>query len=371
MKRLSNILSHSHKVKVWYEKYERLISYLALVLGFIADNIFLGRVDATNDLLVLTTYVAVAGLCIVLININKAKSSANSTESKHFWLAFLLQFCLGGLFSAYVVFYMRSATLESSWPFLVLLATYLLGNEFFKKYYLDLSFNLGVYFFALLSYFIIVIPTVFKSISSVVFIASTIIAVITFVIFVWIIGLYKKEHIKVNRKIRIVYYILMLGIINSFYFFNIIPPLPLILKDVGVYHDLVPKGDGGYIVNTEQKVNLWSFLDFKRFEVFHRYNSEPVFFYSSVYSPIDLNLSVIHNWQKYDSTAKTWRTVNNVIVAIKGGRQGGYRLYSFKLYPEEGMWRVNVLTEDKRLIGRKNFEIRNVYEKTTTTQIQK
>lgn len=371
MKKLIKRIIQSDRIKNWYQKYETHISFLALVLGFVADNILLGRVDSLNDLLVLSTYIAISGLCILLLNITDSKSDSSRTSHKHFWLAFCLQFCLGGLFSAYVVFYIRSATLESSWPFLLLLLTYFLGNEFFKKYYLQLSFSLGVYFFALLSYFIIVVPTVLKSISAHTFILSTLVSVFVFSLFVWIIGLYKREQVKANRRTRIVYYMLMLGIVNVFYFLNVIPPLPLILKDVGVYHNLVPKGGGGYVVHTEKQDSILNFLRPGATEVFHRYNNEPVFVYSSVYSPIDLNLNVIHNWQKYDSKTKTWKTINDVIVAIKGGRQGGYRLYSFKLYPEEGIWRVDVLTSDKRLIGRINFEVKNVDFIATTREIQK
>lgn len=342
---------------------------MALVLGFIFDNIFLGRVDSLNDMLVLTTYIAISGLCIVLIHMNEAKRHNLDNTRMHFWLAFCLQFCLGGIFSAYVVFYVRSATLESSWPFLVLLGMYFLGNEYFKKYYLSLSFSLGVYFFALLSYFILVVPTVLKSISSWIFVLSTVIAVFVFGLFVWIISLYKKEHIKINRNRRIAYYMTMLALINIFYFFNVIPPLPLILKDAGVYHNLVRLTDGSYTLQAENEGSWYNFFDSK--QVFHRAGNEPVFVFSSVYSPVDLNLNVIHNWQKYDSKTGKWVTESNVTVAIKGGRQGGYRLYSFKQYIDDGIWRVNILTESKRLIGRTNFEVVTVSDSATTTEVKK
>ncbi|MES2224257.1 MAG: DUF2914 domain-containing protein [Patescibacteria group bacterium] len=362
-------LFNPKSVETWYEKYEGRISVVALILGFILDNIFLGRVDSLNDMLVITTYVAISGLCIVLIHINESKKHNLYNARMHFWLAFCLQFCLGGIFSAYVVFYVRSATLESSWPFLVLLAAYFLGNEYFKKYYLSLSFSLGVYFFALLSYFILVVPTVLKSISSSVFVLSTVIAVFVFGFFVWIISLYKKEHIKINRNRRIAYYLTMLVLINAFYFLNVIPPLPLILKDVGVYHNLKRQTDGNYMMQSENSNSLFDFFNSK--EVFHRMAGEPVYVFSSVYSPVDLNLNVIHNWQKYDSEKGEWVTESNVTVPIKGGRQGGYRLYSFKQYIEDGTWRVNILTEDKRLIGRTNFEVITGDTNTTTTTVLK
>lgn len=357
------------QVRGWYEKYEGRISVVALVLGFVLDNMFLGRVDSLSDMLILTTYIALSGLCILLLNINETNHRSIPNSRNHFWLSLCLQFCLGGLFSAYVVFYMRSATLESSWPFLVLLATYFLGNEYFKKHYLSLSFGLGVYFFALLSYFIILVPTLLKSISPWVFVCSTIVSVVVFSIFVWVIGINKKEHIKINRKKRIAYYMTMLVLINVFYFLNIIPPLPLMLKDVGVYHNLIRLTDGGYLLETENNQAWYSF--FSPSQTFHRTSGEPVYVFSSVYSPVDLNLDVIHNWQKYDNDGEEWVTESDVVVPIRGGRQGGYRLYSFKKYIDDGLWRVNILTENKRLIGRTVFEVKSSDSVYKTYKIKK
>lgn len=358
---LNNIknLFHRGRVLSWYEKYEHRISYIALILGFILDNIFLVQIDALADKLVLTTYIALAGLCIILLSINESKNQ-NILENNrtHFWLSLLLQFCLGGLFSAYVVFYIRGATLESSWPFLALLAVYFLGNEIFKKYYLKLSFGLSVYFFALLFYFIILIPTVVKSVDWWAFVLSTAIAVFVFGVLIWIIGMYHREQIRVNRKVRIIYYTLMLLTVNAFYFFNVIPPLPLLLKDSGVYHNLVSIGNGGYTVESESGIGWLRFFDGT--PTIHRYAYEPIYVFTAVYSPIDLNLNVIHNWQKFDTSTNRWVTVSDVKVPIKGGRSEGYRLYSFKRNLTPGLWRVNVVTDNDRLIGRVKFNILDV-----------
>jgi len=363
-------LFHRGQVLNWYEKYEHGISYLALVLGFILDNLFLVQIDALADKLVLTMYIALAGLCIILLAVNESKNQNLLKNNRtHFWLSLFLQFCLGGLFSAYVIFYVRGATLESSWPFLALLAAYFLGNEIFKKYYLRLSFSLGVYFFALLFYFIILVPTVVKSVDWWVFVLSTVITVLTFGILIWVISLYKKEHIKINRKARIAYYTSMLLLVNLFYFLNVIPPLPLLLKDSGVYHNLVSIGNGGYTVETESSNGWFGFFDIT--PTVHRYALEPIYVFTAVYSPIDLNLSVTHNWQKFNLTTNRWVTVSDVKVPIKGGRSDGYRLYSFKRNLTPGLWRVNVVTDNNRLIGRVKFNLVDADFIPETTQLIK
>ena len=68
------------------------------------------------------------------------------------------QFALGGLWSAFLVFYTRGAVLAASWPFLLVLAAIFIGNELFKKYHSQLVFTAVLYFFALFSYAIVTVP---------------------------------------------------------------------------------------------------------------------------------------------------------------------------------------------------------------------
>jgi hypothetical protein len=111
-------------------------------------------------------------------------------------------------------------------------------------------------------------------------------------------------------------------------------------------------------VSAETSSGLFDFFSSK--DVFHRYEYEPVYVFTAVYSPIDLNTNVIHNWQWFDESKNRWVTSINIAVPIRGGRQDGYRIYSFKYNLSEGLWRVNVLTNNSRLIGRVKFEVDDV-----------
>jgi hypothetical protein len=46
-----------------------------------------------------------------------------------------------------------------------------------------------------------------------------------------------------------------------------------------------------------------------------------------------------------------------VVVNIVGGRQDGYRWYTYKTGPRPGQWRVNIETSDGRSIGRVRFAV--------------
>ena len=142
--------------------------------------------------------------------------------------------------------------------------------------------------------------------------------------------------------------------INILYFTNIIPPIPLSLKDAGVYHLVLRSGGEGYIVYAEEK----TWRDFLRLrEEFHQAPGEPVYFFSAVFAPTDLKTQIFHRWEYYDELKGGWTETDRLPFSILGGRDGGYRGYSTKRNAAPGRWRVDVITERGQLLGRDTFTI--------------
>ena len=70
------------------------------------------------------------------------------------------QFALGCLLSGFCVFYIRSASITSSWPFLLFMAAIFIGNEYLRRYHSRLVFSALLFFFSLYSYAILLVPVV-------------------------------------------------------------------------------------------------------------------------------------------------------------------------------------------------------------------
>jgi hypothetical protein len=161
----------------------------------------------------------------------------------------------------------------------------------------------------------------------------------------------------------------ILLIINVLYFTNAIPPLPLALKDSGVYHSVVRTKDG-YIFKGE--VHTWM-DDLLRRAEFHlrtsTYDSAIVF--TSIFAPTGFSTPITHEWQKYNDVTKVWETKQAITFSINGGRDGGYRGYSRKDDLTEGYWRVNVLTESDALIGRIYVHVIPVTEPAQMEEVTK
>lgn len=345
------------KIKIWYKCHERHITTGAFVLGFVIDNFTLTRIDRLFDNMVLVSYLLIALLGIVGYSLyeNKVVNWRFLTAVGRF-LPLFVQFAFGGLFSGFMIFYTRSASIIESWPFLIVLAVLLFGNEFFRKYYLRFSFQISLFFFALFSYLIFFVPIVIGEIGPHIFILSGILSVLIIIIIIRILALFIESKIQKSKRALIVNIASVFVAINVLYFANIIPPIPLSLKHADIYHFVERTVAGEYYVKKEK--DLWCDT-FRINNIVNLRQGRPVFVFSSVFAPTDLNTQIYHIWQYYDESKNQWITASKIGFRITGGRDMGYRGYSKKYNVFPGKWRVNIATEKGRLIGRVKFKIYN------------
>jgi hypothetical protein len=140
---------------------------------------------------------------------------------------------------------------------------------------------------------------------------------------------------------------------NVVYFTNTLPPLPLALVRVGVYHGVKHTG-GQYVAQTESEP--W-YTSFGVPAVLHVPAGQPLYAYSAVFAPTQLNTRIVHRWRRYDEKRGHWQTLSTVSFPINGGRDGGYRGYTIKRNPQPGDWRVDIDTSEGHIIGRIAFKV--------------
>ncbi len=320
-------------------QYERVLSFAALAGGFIIDNLTLARVDLWFDHIILLFYLGVVMLGVAISN-RYGQSALGAL------VYFPMQFAFGGLFSVFTVFYLRSAAFAVSWPFLLFLAGMLVGNEFFRSRYQKINFQVSVLFLALFSYMVFAVPVVLGRMGPDVFILSGVLSLCIIVLFLASILRSKDERGRMLRNIAGIFVVM-----NVLYFTNIIPPVPLSLKEAGVYHAVV-RTQGGYFVSRE--IMPW-YKRFLRQEVVHIRADEPMYFYSAVFAPTRLNTDIVHHWQYFDKKSGSWITGAKILFPIVGGGDGGYRGYSFKNAVLPGLWRIDVETSRGQVLGRATF----------------
>lgn len=351
----------------WYERY---ISPLSLIGGFLADNyILLRRVDLWTSNALLGSYLLTAALGIILINLIETGRLRTPWVLKVApAVPIIVQFSFGGLFSGFLSLYSRSAAFALSWVFVLIIAALLVGNERFLRLYRRFTFQIGLYFTVLFSFSIFFLPVMFRTIGPSMFVVSGLVSVACIALFMRLIKLFMPEIVRRDRtRIARIVAIIYLTF-NALYFSNAIPPLPLALKEAGVYHSV--QRIGSTYVLTAEPLAWWNILE-RYNTTFHQAPGENAVVWSAVFAPSGLSTVILHEWQRYDDAARTWETTNTEKFPITGGRDGGYRGYSIKGALKPGRWRVNVVTEYGQVIGRVSFTVVATSSPVYTEQVER
>ncbi|MFA6177512.1 MAG: DUF2914 domain-containing protein [Candidatus Paceibacterota bacterium] len=344
-----------HPIRNFYGRFERPISSLSLISGFVFDALTLKRVDTLWENIWILGHLLIVGIFITLIHLQENEEGGERNPKKaHFWYVNILQFFFGGILSTYLVFYFRSADIFVTWPFIALLVLAFVANESLKRHYIRLSFQISLFFLSIYSFAIFLVPVILHKIGAWVFLLSGFLSLIFIVVFLLILFHFIKDKFSESKKLIISLILGIFILINFLYFTNLIPPIPLSLKDAVVYHSIQKNTRGNYDVTYED--HGWRGY-FNLYPDFNQVGGVPVYAFSAIFSPKNLNLTIIHEWQHYDEVRKKWMTESTINLPVIGGRDGGFRTYSMRYGLDTGKWRVNVKTKQGQTIGVIRFKI--------------
>lgn len=344
-----------HLIKHWYEKYERILLPAMLLFGVTTDAWAFAEIDTPIVLLVLGSYLILSAIIVLFVNRYDAQVlHEGNTITRYLRLAspLLIQFLFGALLNAVFIFYFFSGTLAVSWPFLLLVVLLMISNDVFRHHFIKPLVQVSVYFFLLFCYISIVLPFFFNTISVWAFVASGALSlcIITLyiVVLTWLVSDVKKH------TLNFVLSILAIAIsLNCLYFFNIIPPIPLALREEVVSHGITRTGEG-YTLHVERE-SWWKKLISG--STFHRTTGESVSVYTAIFAPQNLNTKITHDWQWYDEGKKQWVSKDKLSFTLTGGRREGFRGYSTKTTVPNGRWRVYVKTDRGQVLGQVSFDV--------------
>jgi hypothetical protein len=336
----------------WYARYGAVTFFLG---GVVWDALTLKRIDAPTDNLLLLGYLVVLGLLLPLVTLIEA-----GRITRPWMLRFqqgypaAVQFCFGALFSAYVVFYSQSVSFSGTALYLGVLVVLLVVNEFLHQRLLYAALRFGLYFLACTSFLLFIIPILTRTMGYGTFLAAS---VLSLLLVGWMLRwLYRSgAFLQKSRFFATLAVVLALfGLLQVFYWFNLIPPVPLSLRDGGIYHQVTHEGPV-YRLRYEAPSVLWFWQRSDR--AFRYVEGDTVYCFAAVFAPTDLRQRVYHHWQRYDEQAGRWVTADRIGYGLLGGRYTGYRGYTFKRTVSPGRWRVDVETEAGQTLGRIPFTL--------------
>jgi hypothetical protein len=339
----------------WARRHERQISALSLAGGFAFDSANFGRIDHAVTQAVFIVYLLVAGIAIAVLHVLESRPDGKKPSDKtRTILVAITQFALGCLLSGFCVFYIRSASITSSWPFLLAMVAIFIGNEYMRRYHARLVFAALLFYFTLYSYAILLVPVATGRMGPRWFIVSGVVAVVIFFFFMRALARLGHERYRGARMQVFVGMVLITVFLNAAYFLRLLPPLPLVLTDAGVYHEVKRIGPD-FQAQQEVEPPEWQAL-FGTHAILHIQKGAKLYVYNAVFAPRGLHTRLVHDWQ-WLQPGKGWVSQQRVSVAIAGGREDGFRYYTTKTSPMPGQWQVNIQTFDGRAVGRVRFAV--------------
>lgn len=308
----------------------------------------------------LTRYIGALYLCLIAFFIMfrewiVSRNTASKAEQKIYSLAtFCISYFSGSALSFICVYSLRSADLSASWPLFLLLLICIFANEFVSTHNFRFTLDIGVFLIATVFFIIFNVPILLKVQNDMVFAVSIGVAIAVSLLYLFLLQ-FSSESASYEAPRT---YALAIGIpmfVGMLYFLNVIPAVPLSLKEAGVYHAVLHTSGGEFIAKKENDTRM---LAKYRTTIYHLLPTDNgVYFFSNIDTPAELTAPISHTWEYYDTARKVWVVSTIISFDIQGGREAGYRAYSQKENITEGLWRVTVKIGDNRIIGREKFNV--------------
>ncbi|MEN8258350.1 MAG: DUF2914 domain-containing protein [Thermodesulfobacteriota bacterium] len=344
----------------------RFLPAFAFFCGFIWDSVTMGRVVSFFDLLVLTTYYFGAGLILVLL-VREIKPQWQN------WFAFLIQFFFGGLFSALVVFYFKSSASGYTLLVVVGLIALLVANEFLAEKYLSRTLSWTLFAACGTMYLNFLIPHFVHSIKAIWFYLSCVIS-LTLVFGIrhfanapqrhlMLLGRKKVQYRSDLRQLAPATAVVLLLIV--FYQLQLIPPVPLVLKESYVCKDFSKKA--GFYQCQVEKQPFWRALGIGK-DVIHFTEGEKIYSLSAVFAPKKVAVDLEQRWWLRDEKSGRWLARGVVPLPMVGGRKEGWRTYSYiRAALRPGRWKVETAIADGAVLSGHHFTAKIQSESAPTT----
>ncbi|MGE0173391.1 MAG: DUF2914 domain-containing protein [Oligoflexales bacterium] len=340
------------RLKSLYKRHEKYGVILFFLAGLLLDVVLLGRIDSLFDIVQHAVYLAVVGILLTfeVIDAQGNLRVIGFLQKPWQYREEAIHFLLGALLSAFTIFYFKSASLLNSFLFFAVIVFLLVANELpsFRK--MGLSIRFVLFSVCLVSYFSYVVPTLWGGVGFFPFVTALVLSGAI------LYGIYKFLEKRLENKDSLIGEIAMptqLVFIVFFvmYVFQLIPPVPLSIKKIGIYHNVTKTPAGHELAHEQPWWKIWRSGD----QHFVARPGDKIYCYFSVFSPTGFEDQVQVRWM-YDG-ADGWSRSDAIPVKIAGGRDDGFRGYTFKENYQEGEWQVRIETMDGREIGRLYFDV--------------
>ncbi len=313
----------------------------------------LGRIDNILNILShgLFLLLIMATLTIQFLKIQQQNESKRLVVLFFTYQNDIVHFFLGALLNAFVIFYFKSGSLTNTFLLVAVLSILLLINEieFFKQK--GATLKVVLFTISLASFFICLLPVLIGRIGGWIFMASQF-CTMTIILLLGLVWLCLGVDLARIRSKLLVPATSVVIIFTFLYAARIIPPVPLSLKQIGIYHNIEQSPEGFVLSKSTPSWKFWSQGD----RDFLAREGDKIYLFSRIFAPGGFKEKLYFSFQIKDRNGR-WQSTDKIPMTIVGGRGEGFRGYAYKENYRAGSWRVLVETAEGREVGRIGFEV--------------
>lgn len=340
------------RLLAFYEKNETRIDIAFFLGGFLFDIATLPAMDDIFGILQQVGYLVLVGAILFWELILEAHPRVLPRWFERIWnyRSAVVHFCLGSLFSIYSLFFLKSSSFFTSVVFVVFLMAVMVANEVKTVRDRGVDVKMALYMLCVFCFFSICFPVVLGSVGWLPFFLS-LLASIAFLFAGRKFLKGKVPTLWIERRLMIPGAAVVVAMF-LLYQFKLIPPVPLSVNKMGVYHNL-EKVDGKFVLYHEKPWwKFWRSGD----QDFYAAPGDRIYFFAQIFSPARFEDTVTLHWWQKDARGN-WQSTDRVPMRVVGGRSQGFRGYAVKQNYQMGDWCVAVETTDGREIGRMYFTV--------------
>ena len=334
-----------------HKKKETVIFFFS---GFCFDLLLLERIDSAPMLIHEGSYLVLLSFMIGLDHHLSVRGELSGRWGKvlHYRTE-VIHFLFGTLINAFLVFYFKASSGWFPLFFLAGLGALLIANELERFRKLGPVMRMALWSFALVSYFSYLLPVLFGFLSAWIFMLAVAIAA-TLTWAAWRLGAKITPDPRWSFSRVCLPGLGIQALLLVLYFAHVVPPVPLSLKRIGIYHGAMRDGPEVHLL---YRSTAWpAFLRPHGETQFLARPGDRLSVFIRIFAPRNFSDGVRIRWSWKDPKGG-WHDTDAIPVTLTGGQEEGWSAVAWKDHWDPGRWLVRVETNDGREVGRLRFAV--------------
>ena len=358
------------------EKLERLQAFrqrhaaaeiaIFFAAGFLFDILTLSRIDDVATFVQQGLYLVLLGALMIMDERYRAGLAAPPPWLARAWRFSedAIHFLFGSLLSSFTLFYIKSSSGLSSFLFMSILGALLIANELPRFRERGPVVRFALLSLCVTSFGALLLPVILGSIRPWMFLTAVLLACAWIGWCVRILSRWTGDARSVHRRVAAPA-LGMQAILVVAYVVGAIPPVPLSVQFMGIYHEVIPPGAQAVAASAGLPASRTYELRHQRpwWKVWHHgdqdFAARPgdiVYCFARVFAPRRFRDAIYVHWL-WQGREGGWRDQGRAQLDILGGRGDGFRVFATKKNYQPGRWRVEIETDDGRDIGIIQFDL--------------